>query len=89
VTAEVNYTVPGGAVGSLFATLAGKDPEFMIREDLRRFKALLEAGETPTTVGQTHGPRGVHGHIEQVLFRETSNHPQPQAASIPSLSKSA
>jgi hypothetical protein len=21
----------------------------------------------------------VHGHVEQVLFRETSNHPSPQA----------
>jgi hypothetical protein len=41
---------------------------------------LLEAGEAPTTAGQTHGPRGIHGHTEQILFRETSNHPQPQAA---------
>jgi uncharacterized membrane protein len=79
VTAEVRYSAPGGALGTAFATMMGKNPEFMVREDLRRFKALVECGEVPTTVGQTHGPRGVHGHTEQVLFRETSNHPEPQA----------
>jgi uncharacterized membrane protein len=80
ITSEIKYKVPGGALGTGIATLMGKHPEFMVREDLRRFKALLETGETPTTAGQTHGPRGVHGHMEQVLFRETSNHPQPQAS---------
>lgn len=80
VTAEVIYTAPGGALGRGFVTLLGKHPQFMVREDLRRFKALLETGETPTTAGQPHGPRGVHGRVEQVLFRETSNRPQPQAA---------
>jgi len=79
VTAEVHYRAPGGTLGRALASMFGKHPEFMIREDLRRFKSLLEAGETPTTAGQTHGPRGLHGHAEQVLFRETSNHPRPQA----------
>jgi uncharacterized membrane protein len=78
VTAEVRYD-GGGPVARALATLLGKHPEFMVREDLRRFKALLETGETPTTVGQTHGPRGIHGHAEEFLFRETSNLPQPQA----------
>ncbi|HEX3572305.1 MAG TPA: SRPBCC family protein [Acidobacteriaceae bacterium] len=79
VTAEVRYSAPGGALGVAFATMMGKHPEFMVREDLRRFKALVECGEVPTTAGQTHGPRGMHGHTGQVLFRETSNHPEPQA----------
>jgi uncharacterized membrane protein len=79
VTAEVRYSTPGGPLGTAFATMMGKHPEFMVREDLRRFKALVECGEVPTTAGQTHGPRGVHGRTEQVLFRETSNHPEPQA----------
>lgn len=43
---------------SLFSGLAGKTAEMQIREDLRRFKELLEAGEIPTTEGQPHGPRG-------------------------------
>ncbi|HZQ43534.1 MAG TPA: SRPBCC family protein [Acidobacteriaceae bacterium] len=79
ITAEMQYRLPGGALGTGVATIFGKHPEFVVREDLRRFKSLLETGEVPTTVGQTHGPRGVHGHTEQVLFRETTNHPQPQA----------
>jgi uncharacterized membrane protein len=87
VTAEIKYEIPGGALATAVSTAMGKNPEFMVREDLRHFKALLETGEIPTTVGQTHGPRGIHGHAEQVLFRETSNPPEPQAASR--LSKSA
>jgi len=82
VTAELRYTAPGGFLGVAFATMMGKHPEFMVREDLRRFKSLVECGEVPTTAGQTHGPRGVHGHTEQVLFRETSNHPEPQAERV-------
>jgi uncharacterized membrane protein len=87
VTAQVQYSLPGGPVAAGLATALGKHPEFMLREDLRRFKALVETGETPTTVGQTHGPRGIHGHTEQYLFRETSNHPRPQAT--PDLPRSA
>ncbi|HTF63377.1 MAG TPA: SRPBCC family protein [Edaphobacter sp.] len=87
VTAEVRYDLPGGSLGVGLATLLGKNPDFVVREDLRRFKALVEAGETPTTVGQTHGPRGIHGYSEQILFRETNNHPQPQAP--PKLPRSA
>ena len=79
VRAQVEYSNPVGALGIGLFTAMGKNPNFVVKEDLRRFKALLEAGETPTTVGQTHGPRGLHGHAEQVLFRETSNHPSPQA----------
>lgn len=57
VEASIQYSVPGGAAGRMLAALFGKDPQFAIREDLRRFKALIEAGEIPTTQGQTHGPR--------------------------------
>jgi len=81
VTATVRYT-PGGTVSKAIATMLGKHPQFMVREDLRRFKALLEAGETPTTIGQSHGPRGVHGAVEQVLFRETGNLAAPQTAQV-------
>jgi uncharacterized membrane protein len=79
VTATVRYT-PGGQLTKTIATMLGKHPHFMVREDLRRFKALLETGEVPTTLGQTHGPRGVHGSVEQVLFRETGNLAEPHAA---------
>ena len=59
VTAAMQYRPPAGAVGKTVATMLGKDPEFMLREDLRRFKALMEAGEVPNIEGQTNGPRSV------------------------------
>ncbi len=87
ITANVQYGLPGGPLASGLATLFGKNPEFVVREDVRRFKQLLETGEVPTTRGQTHGPRGLHGHIEQALFREKNNLPDPQVA--PAYSRSA
>ena len=57
VHVRLEFEPPGGAVGRAFAMLFGEDPEQQIREDLRRFKALLEAGEIPTTEGQPHGRR--------------------------------
>jgi len=80
VSVNLQYGVPGGSLTTGLATLFGKHPEFVVREDLRRFKQLLETGEVPTTRGQTHGPRGIHGHTEQVLFREKTNLPDPQVA---------
>jgi uncharacterized membrane protein len=89
VRAQVEYSNPLGAIGLGLLSALGKNPSFVVKEDLRRFKALLEAGEAPTTVGQTHGPRGLHGHVEQALFRETSNHPSPQAENAPRRSHAA
>jgi len=34
-----------------------KGANFALRQDLRRLEALMEAGEIPTTEGQSHGPR--------------------------------
>jgi uncharacterized membrane protein len=57
VTAEMEYTPPAGVLGKAALAIFGKDPEFTMREDLRRFKALIEMHEIPTTEGQPHGPR--------------------------------
>ncbi|MGH9735613.1 MAG: SRPBCC family protein [Candidatus Acidiferrales bacterium] len=57
VTASMSYSIPGGAVGKTIASIFGKHPEFLLREGLRKFKALMESGEVPTTAGQPHGPR--------------------------------
>jgi uncharacterized membrane protein len=57
VAAEMEYAPPAGELGKTAAAIFGKDPEFTMREDLRRFKALIEMHEIPTTEGQPHGPR--------------------------------
>ena len=57
VTASTHYELPVGPLGRALAAIFGKAPEIALRENLRRFKALLEAGEIPTTEGQSHGPR--------------------------------
>ena len=42
-------------IPATIAWLLGEDPSQTIREDLRRFKALMETGEVPTTKGQPRG----------------------------------
>lgn len=42
--AEIEYLPPAGKLGNTLARLFHRDPEVEIREDLRRFKRLLESG---------------------------------------------
>jgi len=55
VTVHLQYSPPGGRIGARIAKLFGRDAETEIREDLRRFKQVVEAGEVPTTSGQPRG----------------------------------
>jgi len=45
VRVTLKYRPPAGKLGSAVAKLFGKDPECEVREDLDRFKKLMEAGE--------------------------------------------
>lgn len=55
VKVSLQYNPPGGAVGAYIAKLLGGDPERQVAIDLKRFKAVLEAGELPTSSGQSSG----------------------------------
>jgi uncharacterized membrane protein len=55
VTIAIEYTPPGGKVGGALAKLSKDEPGRRAKEALRRFKALMEAGEIPTTKGQPVG----------------------------------
>lgn len=55
VRVNLQYNPPAGKLGSTVAWLLGEEPTLQIREDLRRFKALVETGEIPTTDGQPSG----------------------------------
>jgi uncharacterized membrane protein len=56
---EVLTIVEAPGMGTTLARVFGKDPTFLMRQDLRRLKALVETGEIPTIEGQTHGPRSL------------------------------
>jgi uncharacterized membrane protein len=51
VRVQMEYKPPAGRVGRVIAMLFGEEPEQQIREDLRRFKALMETGEVPLSDG--------------------------------------
>jgi uncharacterized membrane protein len=55
VHVTMKYAPPGGRLGQLVATLSGENPNKQLRDDLRTFKRVMELGEAPTTVGQSHG----------------------------------
>lgn len=55
VTVHLQYNPPGGRLGAAVAKMFGEEPNQTIREDLRRLKQLMEAGEIPTTEGQPSG----------------------------------
>ncbi|MEX2219342.1 MAG: SRPBCC family protein [Phycisphaerales bacterium] len=56
VKVRMEYLPPGGKVTDRFLRLVGQDPRTEIREDLLRFKQIIEAGEIATTEGQPAGP---------------------------------
>jgi uncharacterized membrane protein len=55
VTVQIEYEPPFGKLGQKVAKLWGEEGGQQVKEALRRFKALLEAGEIPTTEGQSVG----------------------------------
>lgn len=57
VTVALEYNPPGGRVGALLARLTGDSAGRQVADTLRRLKALMEAGEIPTTEGQPMGGR--------------------------------
>ena len=57
VSVTMQYTPPLRTAGAWIAKLFGEEPEQQVREDLRRFKRILETGEIPTTQGQPAGRR--------------------------------
>ena len=55
VTVTLDYVIPGGKAGAMLAKLSGDETGQQVADTLRRFKALMEAGEMPTTIGQPVG----------------------------------
>ena len=55
VTVEMRYAPPGGALGATFARLFGEEPGQQARDDLRRFKQVIETGEVVRSEGSPQG----------------------------------
>ncbi len=57
VTVTLTYDPPGGSLGQLIAKLFQKEPKIQARQDLRRFKQLMETGEVATAQPPYAAPR--------------------------------
>ena len=55
ITVELDYTPRNGAAGKAVAKLLGEEPNQQIRDDLRRFKQVLETGEVVRSEGSPAG----------------------------------
>ncbi|HJS90787.1 MAG TPA: SRPBCC family protein [Steroidobacteraceae bacterium] len=65
VRVSLHYSPLGGTLGAGLVKLLGHDPQSRIREDLRRFKQVMETGEIATTRGQPTGRRSLFGRVTQ------------------------
>jgi uncharacterized membrane protein len=71
VRVEMEYSVPTGKVGVTLAKLIGEAPDQEVRDDLRRFKQVMEIGEI---VRSEASPEGTH---TQRLMRQRAAQPMP------------
>jgi uncharacterized membrane protein len=65
VRVAMNYNPPGGKLGATVAQLLGAEPAQLIKQDLRRLKQIMEAGEIPTIDGQTSGRAQIKETVPQ------------------------
>jgi uncharacterized membrane protein len=68
VTVAIQYLPGSRGVAHILAELLGKVPQFQLREELRHFKQLMEAGEIPTVEGQPSGRRSA---VVRLLHKRT------------------
>jgi uncharacterized membrane protein len=55
VRVELEYAPPGGGVGKAVAKLFGEEPMQQVKDDLRRFKQVIETGEVVRSDGSPDG----------------------------------
>jgi uncharacterized membrane protein len=65
VRVELRFDPPGGMLGAAFARMLGEHPDQQVRDDMRRFKQVMETGEVVRSEGS---PEGVHA-IRQLRQR--------------------
>ncbi len=55
VHVDLHYDPPGGRLGATIAKVFGEEPEQQLRDDLRRFKQVMEVGEVVLSDGSPDG----------------------------------
>ncbi len=80
VSATLLYPQETVGIGSQMMRMIDQQAGFLATRDLRRFKALMEAGEIPTTDGQPHGPRTLAAAVKR---RMNPDQPVPSTSEGP------
>ncbi|MEX2148337.1 MAG: SRPBCC family protein [Candidatus Rokuibacteriota bacterium] len=57
VRVMLHYAPPVGRLGAALAKVFGQEPALQVAHDLKTFKQVMEAGETPSVAGQPRGAR--------------------------------
>jgi len=65
VRVHLHYDVPGGRVGRMVAKLWGEEPEQQVRDDLRRFKQVLETGDLVRSDALPQGTDARHQFLQR------------------------
>lgn len=73
VRVDLHYDVPGGRVGRLVAKLWGEEPEQQVRDDLRRFKQVLETGDLVRSDALPHGTDARHQLVQSAAKPDESH----------------
>ena len=55
VHVDLHYDPPAGRAGAMVAKLFGEEPQQQLRDDLRRFKQVMETGEVVRSDGSLEG----------------------------------
>ena len=76
VDVELEYLPPGGVVGAGVARMLGEEPDGQVKDDLRRFKQIMEIGEILKSDGSPGGtgdvvqrPAGVQSSASPISTR--------------------
>jgi uncharacterized membrane protein len=60
VRVSLQYNPPAGTLGDKLARLLGEKPDELIREDLERFRQLMETGAVASATAKSSKPRKEH-----------------------------
>ena len=66
VDVSIDFKPPGGVADVAIAKIMGRDPTVLLREELAKFKQLIEAGEIATVEGQPQGRCGAGARGESL-----------------------